>query len=224
MQDSTVDTFRGFYPTGGAACTFKNCIFSKFDNLFAAYAANYDDVKCLGGSRVWQLVGNKTVEAKDVYIEGSQICLWIGDNNSLTVINTPVTSTGIILAGVDNSVINDKFSFNLNVVDTEGIAVENAIVSIYDKDSNLVVDTTTNSDGDIVEEEILRVIYNIEDGASTTDEKNPFTLVITKTGYGIYKEIVTYSSSDAIVKTVTLPRAGYETKIYDSSLYNSTIY
>ena len=232
MQDSTVDTFRGFYPTGNLNCTFKNCIFSNFDNLFSAYAPTVDGLKCLGGSRIWQIGGGSTnVVARGLNSEGTSAVLVVGGvtGASLTIIDSIITGNPMFgnYAANDGFKYYDQFSFNLNITENDTLTpLAGVTVKIYDKDSVELFSVETDVNGDIVEQLITR-----NEGVAIYPDyiyelKGPFELVVSKTGYESYREPFDPTESLAIVKKLAVNELGTRnaTKIYDSSLYNSTIY
>lgn len=228
MQDCTIDRFRGFVPIS-AGCVLNNCIFSRFDNLFSASTATFNGVKCLSGSRVWQISGsNVNVVARGVYATANAVLILNSNaTSSLKIINSTVTgainTNGLVSTGFR---LYDQISFNLNVVDSNGTAIPTATVQIYDKDNVLIVDTTTATSGSITEQIISRLYYEVS-GTSVLPVNNryPFLIVISKTGYETYTEKVSYLSSLAVVKTVALKTGGFgNTMIYDSTLIGSSLY
>jgi len=78
-----------------------------------------------------------------------------------------------------------QYSFNLKVVDEEGNPIQNAIVKIYDKNNNIVVDENTDSNGKIPEQIITRGHYENAYG-NTLQDYSPHTLIISKDGYKEY--------------------------------------
>jgi len=212
MQDCTVDTFRNFIPSGGSNCTIKNCIFSNFDNLFSASAANFDGVKCLGGSRIWQIGGSSTnVVARGVVSEGAYAVLVVNGvtGSSLTIIDTIITGTAMAGNYVGNNGFKyyDQFSYNLNVLDSSGDPIGSASVKIYDKDDTLVVDTTTDASGYITEQFITRVEGTAIYPDYTYENFTPHTIVVSKEGYETYIENFTQLLSEPVVKIVALKTA-----------------
>lgn len=208
LQDCQIDRWRNFAPYS-SSCTLRNVQAVRFDNLFDNSSATFNTVQCYGGSRVWQISGGATnLTVRNVTVSGAAIVLLIGAGGStLTVVNTPVTTPFIINSSSTGFLMYDKFSFDLNVVDSDGVVVSGATVKIYDKDNNLVVDTTTDASGNIAQQEITRRLFTCTGLSYTTTLKYPFTIEISKSGYETYSEVVSYTSSTAIVKSVCLKTA-----------------
>ena len=80
--------------------------------------------------------------------------------SKLTVIDS-ITNTEIPLfgnySGNNGFKYYDKFSYNLKVIDEDGVGVEDVSIQITDKDGNLIVDVLTDSSGDIEEQYLTRV-------------------------------------------------------------------
>ena len=74
-----------------------------------------------------------------------------------------------------------QYELDLKVIDKDNAAINNATVKIWDKDSNLVVDTTTNAGGVITTQTITRGYYDQAHG-NTLQEKSPHTIEIKKDG------------------------------------------
>lgn len=79
-----------------------------------------------------------------------------------------------------------KYEFDLKVIDKDNAAINAATVKIWDKDSNLVVDTTTNASGVIATQIITRGYYTYASG-STLQEASPHLIKIEKAGYTTYE-------------------------------------
>jgi len=206
MQDCTVDRFRNF-TLNNASCIARNCIFSRFDNLLSASVAVFDGVKCLTGSRVWQISGSSTnITGRGVYTESSAAVLVINaGGSSLTLIDS-ISDGGILVNSASTGFkLFDKFSYNLNVTDNNGTPINGASFKVYDKNNTLVADTSTDISGSISEQFITRrdkTVDGMNQGSFTN--YSPFTVVISKTGYETYTEIVSYTASNPVVKTVSL--------------------
>ena len=91
--------------------------------------------------------------------------------------NTDYPSTGRVLR---------KYEGNLKVIEMHNGAINGAIVKIWDKDSNLVVDTTTDANGVIPTQIITRGYYNQANG-STLQDASPHTMTVEKDGYTTYE-------------------------------------
>ena len=230
LQDCSIDKFRRFAPTGRLNCTFKNCIFSKFDNLFSVYTANFDGVKCLSGSRVWQSSGggSTAIDARGVYTEGTSVILVVNSVAPayISLVDSQFTGNKMIgnYAGNNGFKLYDNFSFNLKVYEYDEITpIENATVTMYDNTEE-VFSVTTDANGDIAEQIVLREEgVSIYPSTGVYTDKSPFTLLITKSGKENYKEKFPVSASKAIVKIVAMANLG-ATTIYDSTLTDVVLY
>lgn len=80
----------------------------------------------------------------------------------------------------------DQYEFDLKVIDKDNVAINAATVKVWDKDSNLIVDTTTNASGVITTQTISRGYYNQANG-NTLQEKSPHLIKIEKAGYTTYE-------------------------------------
>ena len=78
-----------------------------------------------------------------------------------------------------------QYSFNLKVVDEGGNPINGAKVKVYNKSGNLVLENTTDADGQIPEQIITRGYYDQAHGNTLVDF-SPHTLVIEKEGYETY--------------------------------------
>jgi hypothetical protein len=78
-----------------------------------------------------------------------------------------------------------QYTFNLQVTEEDGTAIENATVTLYDKDDNTVFSVSTAADGTIAEQTVSRGYYNQANG-DTLQDYGPFTLTIEKDGYVTY--------------------------------------
>lgn len=205
VQDCTCEKFRNFTPNSAVNCILKNFIFSGYDNAFSTGRATFLDVKMLQGSRAWQTAGNSTIYGKGAFIDGGNAVLWIGLNNTVNLVDSQFVNAGTCNNDSTGSVLNDKISFNLNVIDLNNTPISGANFKIYDKDNNLVVNVSTDANGNIAEQEVLRRQYTITGlVVSAPVNKYPFTLIVSKTGYETYTEKVSYLLSLAVVKTIAL--------------------
>ena len=79
-----------------------------------------------------------------------------------------------------------QYEFDLKVIDKDNVAINAATVKIWDKDSNLIVDTTTNASGVIATQTITRGYYNQANG-DTLQEASPHLIKIEKADYTTYE-------------------------------------
>jgi hypothetical protein len=83
-----------------------------------------------------------------------------------------------------------QYSFNLKVIDKDNVAINAATVKVWDKDSTLIVNTTTNASGVITEQIITRGYYDYTNN-DVLQEKTPHEMRIYKYG----KEMLSSKSS-----------------------------
>ena len=204
LINCNISKFRNLIPLSGANCSMTKVTMTKFDNAFSSGAGTFTDVNMLGGSRVFQLVGAQSATARGLYTEGSAVVYFISCTQSLTLIDSIFSS--ILAAGSNDCYLYDKISFNLNVVDESGNPINSANLSIYDVDGTKVVDTNTDSNGDITEQFITREQYHVVGTSKPVDPRGPFTIKISKSGFKTYKEVVSYDASEPIVKTMALQK------------------
>ena len=83
-----------------------------------------------------------------------------------------------------------QYAFNLHVLDEKGGNIKSATVKVWDKDNNLVVETTTDVNGLITEQTLdyKRYSQHAEEADSATDthEYSPHEIQISKSGYKSY--------------------------------------
>lgn len=216
LIDVQIDRWRNFFPYGGALCTLRGVVYSRGDNCFNTYGASFTNINVYDGSRVWQTRGNSVITGRGVYISGIYAILWIGLNNTVNLIDCEITSDasfgGNVNSTATGSVIYDKLSLNMNIVDENGDPIEGALIQVYCSDNPLIdpviVETTTDSNGDI-DEQFLTRRYRTVTGViqSSITNLSPFTYVISKDGYETYTEIVDYTVSKPIIKTICLKQA-----------------
>lgn len=88
--------------------------------------------------------------------------------------------------GTTTPTIYRQYEFDLKVIDEDNTPINSAVVKIWDKDDNLVVDTTTNASGVIATQTITRGYYNRANG-NTLQDASPHTISIEKGGYTTYE-------------------------------------
>jgi hypothetical protein len=91
-----------------------------------------------------------------------------------------------------------QYSFNLKVIDKDNAAINGATVKVWDKDSNLVVNTTTNASGVIAEQIVTRGHYDYTNN-DVLQEKSPHLLEVRKSG----TNFLTYTGKFTLDKKVS---------------------
>ena len=211
MQDCSVDGFRGFQPEGGLNCTYNNFIMSNYDVGFGANDANYNGVKLLEGSRIFQ-IRNQQVTARGLISEGSSAALVVNSSSGrLTLIDSVITGSAPLFGnfvGNTNFQYFDQFSFNL-IVYEEGTTtpIQNATVTISNNIGQ-VFSVTTNSSGRIVEQFVTRLFGLVSQISGATNfsytERGPYRLVVESQTHETYTENFLMPTTIAQSKIVSL--------------------
>jgi hypothetical protein len=122
----------------------------------------------------------------------------------------------------ENDDIYFYFSVALKVTDKDGVAISGATVTMTDKDSNEVSDTTDVNGEVTINVKSYQNLATVGDEYGTYTDFNPFVLTVEKGGYQTYTE-GDMDFYDKIDKTVALQPAG-GTVLFGSTIYGSTIY
>jgi hypothetical protein len=87
--------------------------------------------------------------------------------------------------GASTAVVNREYTFNLRVVDSDGVGIQNVTVVMVDKNDGAVFSVNTDVNGDIVEQTILLGYYNQANGnvIQPAGSYSPHTVTISKAGY-----------------------------------------
>jgi len=93
-------------------------------------------------------------------------------------------------AGTSTAKVYRKYQFDLEAMDIDGVAIEDATVKIWDTNDNLVTDTTTDGDGKIAQQTLTYGYYD-EAGGNTPTLETPHKLQISKSGYETYYGLMT---------------------------------
>jgi len=107
-------------------------------------------------------------------------------SSTVNLVNADVDNWVFWWQGGSSSVIYRQYEFDLKVIDKDNTAIQTATVKIWDKDSNLIVNTTTDANGDITTQTITRGYYNQANG-NTLQEASPHLIKIEKAGYTTYE-------------------------------------
>ena len=176
----------------------------------------------IGESGIWQLGfteatwKNISVSPNEDYGHGLAWAYRSGISK-IHMVNPPtVDANDYYVSGADDYV-DLSFLFNLTVLDEDENAISGATVQLKDKDGTSIFSVPTATDGTITEQTVTTAkITTVHEKA----DYNPYTLTITKTGYRVYHSTFTFSEN--IDWTIVLSKG--DTVIYNSNIYNSTIY
>ena len=91
-------------------------------------------------------------------------------------------------------ILNIKEYLKLKITDTDGNLLENANVNLYDKNDDLVFDLVTDGDGEIPQQEVLRLRDEVNIAERTITYYNPFRMVIEYTGKQTYESKININS------------------------------
>jgi len=112
--------------------------------------------------------------------------LHISSGGTMYVINGEMDVWHFVWGAGSGHICYRKYEFDLKVIDKDSVAINAATVKIWDKDSNLIIDTTTNASGVIATQTITRGYYNQANG-NTLQEASPHLIKIEKAGYTMYE-------------------------------------
>lgn len=99
-----------------------------------------------------------------------------------SLINADADEWVISWSGSGTPKLFRKYEFDLKVVDQDGVAIQGATVTLYDKDENQVFQVTTDAQGEISTQTVSHGYFNQANG-STEQLYSPFRLTVTKAGY-----------------------------------------
>jgi hypothetical protein len=203
-------TVGGYYPVTDYGATVKiyNCIFNNafpgwlsdgnldLFNLTVEHSVN----GCLGiAGSIDRFTMNRSKERYlHVRSAGSTIKNAYGRDGEGVGLYAGLTTTNCYVVNADLDLwtitwnpspyptIYRQYEFDLKVIDKDNTAINGATVKIWDKNSNLIVDTTTNASGVIATQTITRGTYTQATG-NTLQEKSPHLIKIEKAGYTTYE-------------------------------------
>jgi hypothetical protein len=92
-----------------------------------------------------------------------------------------------------NSLVREKYSLDVKVINQSGDAIVNANVSVYDKNNNLVFSTLTYPNGTINTREITYATYEKAQGQVLY---SPHNITITMPAYDSYTAIWNHSKKE----------------------------
>jgi len=106
------------------------------------------------------------------------------------IVNADVPSWTANWSGTSTHVVYRQYEFDLTVTDKDAAPIEEASVTLKDKDGNTVFSTSTDVNGQITIQTVSRGYYNQANG-NTLQEYSPHTLIIEKAGYQTYSKVFT---------------------------------
>lgn len=166
---------------------------------------NCDEIKILKAVKAFDLTDVASATVKNAFIKDVTYICRTGTDLTHYFIN--ITSDNWLWdwIAVSDGYIYRQYEFDLKVIDKDNAPLNAATVKVWDKDSNLVVDTTTNASGVIATQTITRGYYNRLNG-NTLQEKSPHLIKIEKAGYTTYE--ADFTLVDKIDWLIALQAAG----------------
>ena len=112
-------------------------------------------------------------------------------------------------------ILNIKEYLKLKITDTDGNLLENAAIKLYDKNDDLVFDLVTDVNGEIPQQEVLRLRDEVNIAERTITYYNPFRMVIEYTGKQTYESKININSKQdlQIALVETTPPIYYQQNI-----------
>ena len=153
---------------------------STYNNIFILQKSGYYVIAPRGASDITM----KNVNISDTIV--NKFGLMDTYTYTLYCINFTYLGTWNFLNWATGGRVERQYEFDLKAIDKDNIPIQTATVKIWDKDSNLIIDTTTNASGDIATQTITRGYYNQPNG-STLQEASPHLIKIEKAGYTTYE-------------------------------------
>jgi hypothetical protein len=154
-----------------------------------ALSGTLSDIKVLKTVRGVLLYGSTGSTMKGLYMRNastSDLNLWNNFNHYIINADFQSSAWRLLYSASTSGTVYRQYELDLKVIDKDNVAINGATVKIWDKDSNLVVDTTTNVSGVIATQTITRGYYNKANG-STLQEASPHLIKIEKAGYTMYE-------------------------------------
>ena len=100
--------------------------------------------------------------------------------------------------------VQEYYTVNVKVLDENGSPISGATVTMVDNTSTQSFSVTTDANGDIATQNVLRMHAYYSSGL-VCNVKNPYVITISKTGYETYTSDITVESKTA--ETITLKTA-----------------
>jgi hypothetical protein len=112
--------------------------------------------------------------------------LWVRESAILNMIDSIFDKTKIF-GDVGGGTVKEKYSFDLKVTDKAKNAITGATVKVWDKNDTLVVNTTTDGNGEIATQYIKSNAWSGTGLPPPKTEYSPHTIEIKKAGYQPYQ-------------------------------------
>jgi hypothetical protein len=130
----------------------------------------------------------------------------------------------ITASGIGNWTVNQKYSCDLKIVDSNNSAISSVTVSAYYPDGSQIFSTTTDGTGKITQQLILNKKFTLDAEYSSTNfiketQYPTIILVISKSGYETYTSTI---SNDGIINTkITLKSTVPIRKDLDGNIFKA---
>jgi len=203
-----INKLRGFQPNSKENCTMSDTTVTEADVALGTGLGTFSNVTGMKNNRVFQTTNNTVIVAEGVKFIDNRGSLLIGTNFEVTYINSINGSISDSQFPNTQGFSRDVFTYDLNVMDRDGNPIDGAQVTLKDNSGNTIFNVTTDSNGDIVTQQVPLLVNTVVAGVLTRNNLSPFELTIFKEGYNQYKEITEYTLSKELLKTVTLTDEG----------------
>lgn len=185
--DCNANEVRFFRGLSTANVLYKRTLIAGCDVALFTGTVTLEDVTCMNMSRSFQTSTNSVIRAVG-YVgkkmaNGDVYCL--GDNWTVEFVDSEVTSEPFKYLSGTGGVGSLVSTVIPTIVDKNNDPISGASVKIYDKDDTLVVDETTDANGQISDEVTMNET-TFPSGVLTVEDFNPFKFIISKTGYETY--------------------------------------
>ncbi|MDL1957030.1 MAG: carboxypeptidase-like regulatory domain-containing protein [Candidatus Desulfofervidus auxilii] len=130
---------------------------------------------------VYYWAGWKADIFNGVFLKNNRMVEWYNADTIQRLTDCESDNWNIIWSGTPtaNAKLERAYTLKIKVTDKDGNSIQNALVELYDKNSNLVFAELTNSNGETSEHSIVSITYT----PTETIDNNPYTVKITKDGY-----------------------------------------
>lgn len=148
------------------------------DKVFVTHCG---DASTMGGVAIAD-----SIIKNSIFVNNTKLLYMSSPAYDVYMVNCTADAWTIRNAAVHSSKLYRQYELDLKVIDKDNVAINAATVKVWDKDSNLIVDTTTNASGVIATQTITRGYYDFTNG-DTLQEASPHLIKITKAGYTMYE-------------------------------------
>ena len=209
VEFCSINKIRGFTPLSVSSCSMSDTVITEADVALGAGLGTFSNIVGIANSRVFQPQPNSQITGSNIRFIASGTTLLINNNFSIRYINSISASLGDSIANSSASgSTQDVFTYDLQVLTEAGLPISGASVRLADRSGSVVINTNTNISGNIPQQEVTLYRRMISGGLGPVQNLSPYTLTVEHPGYNFYRENTVYSSSLALLKTVSLIETG----------------